>query len=265
VLATEAGRGPRGEVHAVGGGAGGGCGDAGSARWWRMASSCRPRWSYSRRRAWRSNAPQEPQNAPDCIKSVTTELDALTRYTNIVILEGPTHVSLAAQELQARLTLESVNIVKAAKESPGKAPCLHDEKLFTSLHIERAKTKTAFIKSAQVAIAGRTEQTRSPASRCCQTKTRTAPVSAAGVQSVIRLRIFVEYRGVVDRARPVLIRIRWVCGGRAPPYLRENRTLRGASWARMSWTLVARGVLTRPRRAVSGRTRRTFRWPIRLV
>jgi hypothetical protein len=102
--------------------------------------------------AWRSNAPSEPQNAPDCIKSVTTELDALTRYTNIVILEGPAHVSLAAQELQARLTLESVNVVKAAKESPGKAPCLRDEKLFTTLHMERARAKSAFIKSAQAAI-----------------------------------------------------------------------------------------------------------------
>jgi hypothetical protein len=38
------------------------------------------------------------------------------------------------------------------------------------------------------------------------------------------LRIFGEYRDVADRARSVLIRIRWVCGGWSPPYSRENRT-----------------------------------------
>ncbi len=42
------------------------------------------------------------------------------------------------------------------------------------------------------------------------------------------LRIFGGSWDVADRARSVVIRIRWVCGGWWSPYLRENRTSRGA-------------------------------------
>jgi hypothetical protein len=43
------------------------------------------------------------------------------------------------------------------------------------------------------------------------------------------LRIFGECRDVADRARSVLIRIRWVCGGWSPPGCQMARSLAGAA------------------------------------
>jgi hypothetical protein len=99
--------------------------------------------------AWRDAAPEELTEIPNIVKPVTAELDVLSGLANIVILEGPRKVSLAAQALQARLALESVDLVNVAKESPGKPPCLHDDQRYVSLQMERAKLKSDLIKCAQ--------------------------------------------------------------------------------------------------------------------
>ena len=58
--------------------------------------------------------------------------------------------------------------------------------------------------------------------------TRGCVEPGSGVPSAGWWRIFDECRERADRARPVLIRIRRVCGGWWPPYLRESRTPCGA-------------------------------------
>jgi hypothetical protein len=102
--------------------------------------------------AWRTNSSGNPSLITDILKAVTPELDALSISANLVILEGPPEVSLAAQVLQARLTLESVDVINAAKQSPGIAPCLVDDQRYIDLQMERAKLKSAFIKAARNAL-----------------------------------------------------------------------------------------------------------------
>jgi len=92
-------------------------------------------------------------NVADITKPITAELDVLSGFANLVILEGPAEVSMAAQALRIRMTLESVDLVGAAKKSEGKAPCLQDDQRFVEIQMERAKAKSKMIGAATAALA----------------------------------------------------------------------------------------------------------------
>ena len=83
---------------------------------------------------WRSNALLDLSDIDKYIGPVTAELDALNRLANLVTLEGPGEVARAVGVLQARLTLESIDLVEAAKKSSGTAaPCLVNEDKYVKL------------------------------------------------------------------------------------------------------------------------------------
>jgi hypothetical protein len=102
--------------------------------------------------AWRSKPPSVLADVPSHIEPVSAELDVLQQMANLVVLEGPGEVAIATQVLQTRLTLESVDVIDAAKKSNGNAPCLQDDEKFMRIRTERATAKGKMIAAAQEAL-----------------------------------------------------------------------------------------------------------------
>jgi len=108
---------------------------------------------------WLLKPPPDSTDAPGLVAPVTAELHRLQRLANLVALEGPNEVTLAAQGLQVRLTLESVDMVDVAKiAEKDQALCLHDEDRFMKVKMDRTKAKSKMIKAAQEALDDRSLQ-----------------------------------------------------------------------------------------------------------
>lgn len=99
--------------------------------------------------AWRSTPPGEPTTLTDFIAPINAELNTLKQIADIVLLEGSTRASQATMKLQAKLTLESVDVVNAAKNSNGDPLCLQDDQKYVKITMERASMKSELTKAAQ--------------------------------------------------------------------------------------------------------------------
>ena len=111
--------------------------------------------------AWRSKPPPDLTQVPSLIEPVTVELDVLQRMANVVTLEGPLKVAGAAQALQAKLTLESVDVVNAinaAMKSHGNALCLQDDEKYVRIRMERHTFKSNMVKAAQDALSDASDE-----------------------------------------------------------------------------------------------------------
>jgi hypothetical protein len=101
--------------------------------------------------AWRT-VPADQFDADLYATPITAELDALQGMLNIIRLEGPAEVVEPADALQAKLTLQSVDLIDAARQSKGHAPCIYDEKKFVNVKLEAARLNGKVIVAMRTAL-----------------------------------------------------------------------------------------------------------------
>jgi hypothetical protein len=101
--------------------------------------------------AWRTVPPAQ-FDAELYATPITAELDALQQMLNLIRLEGPAQVVEPADALQARLTLQSVDLINAARKSKGHAPCIFDEKKFVDVKLEAATLNGKVIVAMRTAL-----------------------------------------------------------------------------------------------------------------
>ena len=101
--------------------------------------------------AWRSIPPAQ-FDAEAYATPITAEFDALQQMLNLIRLEGPAQVVEPADALQVRLTLQSVDLIDAARKSKGHAPCIYDEKKFVDVKLEAARLNSKVIMAMRTAL-----------------------------------------------------------------------------------------------------------------